>query len=193
MNQSRFDLFVRLLAEGASRRSLLTRALMGLAIPAAMTRLVLPDAAAKQGGKRKKKVTICRAGLTVTVSKKALKKHLRHGATLGACPAAAAPPAPSPTPPPPPSPLPVCTPDCAGRSCGGDGCGGGCGTCQVNEICTNGRCQLSCPSDQAPCFGVCIPASCQSQCNEPCRVIGSGCCGPLTCQRAQTGQVSCQP
>ncbi len=217
-----FDRLVQSLAEAPSRRSLLAQALIGLAIPSALTRPALQEAEARKGGKAKRTVTICRGGLTLTVSKKALKKQLRQGASLGACPE---PETPSPPSSPPSSP-PVCTPDCAGRfcgsdgcgdvcgecdvdqvcnngscctpdcdgrTCGDDGCGGICGTCGVNQICTNGRCQLACPAGQAPCFNVCIPASCQSQCNEPCRVIGSSCCGPLSCQRAQTGQVSCRP
>lgn len=184
-----FDRLIQSLADAPSRRSLLARALFGLAVPSALMRQALHEAEARKGGNRKKKVTICRDGLTLTVSKKALKKQLRRGASLGACPEPATPPSP---PSPPPAP-PICTPGCAGKFCGTDGCGGVCGECDVNQICTNGRCQLACPAGEAPCFNVCIPASCQSQCNEPCRVIGSSCCGPLSCQQPQPGQLACRP
>jgi hypothetical protein len=219
MDPSSFDLLVRRLVNGPSRRRLLAQSLVGLAVPFTVTRLAPRETEARKGGKSKKRVTICRDGLTIVVSKKSLQKHLRRGATLGACQATSQPPEAPATP-------PVCTPACGGRSCGNDGCdgtcgeclsnqvcqdsncctpncasrtcgddgcGGSCGTCETDETCTNGRCQLTCAAGQAPCFNVCIPASCQSQCNEPCRVIGSSCCGPLSCQRSQTGQVSCRP
>jgi hypothetical protein len=39
----------------------------------------------------------------------------------------------SPTPPP-------CSPSCTGKTCGSDGCGGSCGSCNLNQTCTNDNC-----------------------------------------------------
>lgn len=39
-----------------------------------------------------------------------------------------------------------CQPVCTGKSCGGDGCGGSCGSCSVNESCSNGACVPCAPS-----------------------------------------------
>ena len=183
MNRLRFDTFVRDLSHGSSRRRLLAWMLVGVASPATIVHFGLDDVKARKGNK-KKKVTLCRTGQTVTVSKKARKKLLREGATVGACQESL----PSPAPPP-----PLCIPNCDSRNCGSDGCGGTCGTCGDGEVCTSGRCRVVCPIDQVPCFDVCIPASCQSQCNEPCRVIGASCCGSLTCKQAPTGQLACRP
>ena len=84
MNGLHFDTFVRDLPLGSSRRRLLAWALVGVASPATIAHFGLHDVEARRGGK-KKKVTLCRAGQTVTVSKKARKKLLREGATVGAC------------------------------------------------------------------------------------------------------------
>jgi hypothetical protein len=183
MNGLHFDRFVRNLPLSSSRRRLLAWAVVGVASPATIAHFGLHDAEARKGNRKKKKVTLCRAGQTVTVSRKARRKLLRAGATVGACQGS------SPSPPP----AQICTPDCDFKECGSDSCGGSCGTCGEGEVCNSGQCRVVCPIDQVPCFDVCIPESCQSQCNEPCRVIGSNCCGPLTCKRAQTGQVACRP
>ena len=184
MNGFHFDTFVRDLPHGSSRRRLLARVLVGVASTVTVAHLGLHDGEARKG-KKKKKVALCRAGQTVTVSKKARKKLLREGATVGACQGS------PPTPPPPPP--QICTPDCGDKLCGGDGCGGSCGTCDTGEVCKSGRCQVVCDIDEVVCFNECILESCQSQCNEPCRVIGASCCGSLTCQRSQSGSVACRP
>ena len=213
MNGLHFDTFVRGLPLGSSRRRLLAWTLVGVASPATIAHFGLHDVEARKGNKKKKKVTLCRAGQTVTVSRKARKKLLREGATVGACQRSSPPPQ-------------ICTTYCAGKSCGGDGCGGSCGQCQSSqvcsdgtccspncdgrncsddgcggtcgtcgegEVCKSGRCQVVCDIDEVVCFNECILESCQSQCNEPCRVIGASCCGSLTCKRAQTGQLACRP
>ena len=56
-----------------------------------------PAPARKKKNKHKKTVTLCHAGQTITVSKRAKKGHLAHGDALGACP-----------PPLPPGPNPLC-------------------------------------------------------------------------------------
>jgi hypothetical protein len=183
MNGFRFDTFVRGLPLGLSRRRLFAWTLVGVTSPATMAHFGLHDVEARKG--TKKKVTLCRAGQTVTASKKTRKKLLREGATVGACQGSS--PLPSP-----PSP-PLCIPDCDNKGCGIDDCGGSCGTCGEGEVCESGQCRVVCPIDQVRCFDVCIPKSCQSLCNEPCRVINSGCCGPLTCKRDQTGSAACRP
>ena len=183
MNGSFFATFFCPLATGTSRRRLLARALVGVASPATIAHFALYDGEARKGEKKQKNVTLCRGGQTVRVSRKARKKLLRQGATVGVCQRS------SPTLPP----ADICTPDCDSRECGDDGCGRSCGTCGESQICTSGQCQVVCPIDQVPCFDVCIPASCQSRCNEPCRAIGRGCCGPLTCKQGQGGTVACRP
>jgi hypothetical protein len=185
MNGLHFDTFVRGLPLGSSRRRLLAWTLVGVASPATIAHFGLHDVEARKGNKKKKKITLCRTGQTVTVPKKARKKLLREGATVGACQESL------PTPPPPPP--QICTPDCGEKVCGADGCGGSCGTCDTGEVCKSGQCQVVCDIDEVVCFNECILESCQSQCNEPCRVIGASCCGSLTCQRSQSGSVACRP
>jgi hypothetical protein len=182
MNGLHFDRFVRNLPLGSSRRRLLAWALVGVAGPATITHFGLHDVDARKGGK-KKKITLCRAGQSVTVSRKARKKLLRKGATVGACEGA------SPSPPP----TQICIPDCNDKLCGDDGCGGECGECDTGEVCKSGQCRVVCDVDEVVCLNECILESCQSQCNEPCRVIGASCCGSLICQRADTGTVACRP
>ena len=45
-----------------------------------------------------------------------------------------------------------CTPDCSGRECGDDGCGGVCGSCDVDETCSEGTCTCS----LSICDGSCV-------------------------------------
>jgi hypothetical protein len=184
MNGLHFDTFVRGLPLGSSRRRLLAWTLVGVASPATIAHVGLHDVEARKGNKKKKKVTLCHTGQTVTVSKKARKKLLREGATAGACQESLPSPAPQP---------PLCIPNCDSRNCESDGCGGSCGTCGTGEVCKAGQCQVVCDIDEVVCFNECIVESCQSQCNEPCRVIGASCCGSLTCQRTQSGSATCRP
>ena len=87
MDADHFDAWLRSLTASASRRGALgamSGLLAGLAGGVPGLASLAPDAAAK----KKKKVTLCHRGQTITVSKKAKKKHLKHGDSLGACPTA---------------------------------------------------------------------------------------------------------
>lgn len=144
MDGSRFDTLTRSLAEPRSRRGV-NRLLGGLAMGGPFTLLGVHEGAAK-----KKKVTLCHQGQTISVSRKAKKKHLKHGDTLGACP--------------------TCVPTCNGATCGSDGCGGTC-SCPSGQTClVNGSCALPCTvtcgeGPQPVCTHTC-PASC-GNCSEP--------------------------
>jgi hypothetical protein len=128
---------------------------------------------------KRKKVTLCHNGQTLSVRRRAKKKHLRHGDTLGPCPPVDCPPGQKPcqgrciaanqccT----AADCPtnagrvcqdgqcVCVPDCnGGTTCDtGDGCGGTC-TCSDAAFCNEGvcvACNPSCPAGQRCVHGTC--------------------------------------
>jgi hypothetical protein len=81
METDRFETLLRYLATTPSRRTAL-RLLAGSSLGGLLT-----IGGAHLGVAKKKKVTLCHKGLTtITVSKKAKKKHIKHGDTVGACP-----------------------------------------------------------------------------------------------------------
>jgi hypothetical protein len=81
MDGSSFDRLAKAFTEPRSRRGL-SRLLGGLAVGGPLALLGVTESEAK----KKKKVTLCHEGQTISVSKKAKKKHLKHGDTLGECP-----------------------------------------------------------------------------------------------------------
>ncbi|MFT4039051.1 MAG: right-handed parallel beta-helix repeat-containing protein [Thermomicrobiales bacterium] len=130
MDASRFDDLARSLFHPRSRRAA-AGLLGGLALVPAL-------GLTETSGKKKKKVTLCLNGETITASSKARKKLLKQGATVGACQ----------TPPPP------CTPQCNGVACGvSDGCGGTCG-CAAGSLCYQSTCRsctVNCASNPIAC------------------------------------------
>lgn len=88
MDGSSFDRLPKACTEPRSRRGL-SRLVGGLAVGGSLALLGVTESGAK-----KKKVTLCHQGQTISVSKKAKKKHLKHGDTLGACPSTTPPPGP---------------------------------------------------------------------------------------------------
>ena len=120
VDQHTFDSLSRSLAGGSTRRRFSgALAAFGFASITSLRVLGPGQAAAKNknNGKGKKKVTVCRDGETVRVPQRKLRKHLRQGATRGACPILED----------------QCVPDCTSqfgpKQCGDDGCGGTCGDC----------------------------------------------------------------
>ncbi len=93
MDNHRFDRLARMVGITTSRRGAHALALAGVAA------LVVDRG--RGVGARKRKVELCLAGQTLTVGKKAKRRYLAQGATIGAC---AAPP----TSPPPPPPVAYC-------------------------------------------------------------------------------------
>lgn len=88
MDGAAFDRVIQRLHLAAGRRSVLTSlAGAGLAVSAASA---VDTVTAK---KKKKKVTICRNGQTLSVTKKKKGKHLQPGDTAGPCPSTTRPPA----------------------------------------------------------------------------------------------------
>jgi hypothetical protein len=85
MDADRFDSLARTLSKPASRRTVL-----GSALVAALGALRLDTTDAK-----KKKVTLCHSGQTISVPKKKKKAHLRQGDTVGPCPPLTTTPTPS--------------------------------------------------------------------------------------------------
>lgn len=79
MEEKRFDALVARLTRGLSRRNAMA------ALAAAVGAGQLPDHA--EARRKKKKVTICRNGQTLSVTKKKKRKHLRAGDAAGPCPA----------------------------------------------------------------------------------------------------------
>lgn len=186
MDVDQFDHLARRLAmrTGASRRA------VGSAIAGVLTGVLTAPASEVAGakhrgkrrkrqrgkgsqpsaeGKKRKRVTVCHEGQTITVPSKKKKAHLRHGDTPGPCPV---PTTSLPTTRPPDTCIPnctgktcgddtcggkcppgctgtdlclnsqcVCQPDCGNRECGADGCGSTCGDCDPGDACSaNGRC-----------------------------------------------------
>jgi hypothetical protein len=144
MDQERIDHLARRVAAGASRRSLVGLAGLGLAALAKLTSSV----GAKK--KKKKKVSLCLAGQTVQVPKKKVKKFRKAnpGAVMGACQGPC---------------IPI-TCVAQGIECGplADGCGGTlqCGACgdgvsgQILS-CVAGACKTcsgACPGNTTYCF-----------------------------------------
>ncbi len=82
MDAISFDRLVRSLATRPSRRRV-TRALSSLTLVGLVSQL--PETPAGVA-KKKKKVTLCHEGQTITVGKKKKKAHLKHGDTSGPCP-----------------------------------------------------------------------------------------------------------
>lgn len=151
MDAPRFDAMTRLLSGPGSRRRLLGAA-MGSLIGAGLV----------SGVAKKKKVALCLNGQPLSVAKKAKKKYLAQGATLGACPA-------SPSPPPPPP----------------EGCPGGQKPCQgrcipSNQCCVDADCAALAPRC---CQGTCIRAAeccTTSDCGGGKICQGGGCACPTT-------------
>lgn len=134
LDNCRFDALVRSLGLRLNRRAV-SRTLAGGAAGA----LNLAARSSSQA-KKKKKVTICHSGQTITVSKKALNAHLAHGDTLGACSS-------------PPTPPPTCQPSqttCTSAQ------GGGCCDADFSQCCPPNRLNkggLCAPSGADCCAG----------------------------------------
>ena len=146
MDSQGFDRITRRWASSTPRRTLLS-ALVAGAIGLASS----PQATAKK--QKKKKVTLCLNGQTVSVKKSQKGKLLKQGATPGACtasPPASPPPSPPASPPgPPPPPSATCSDgiknngessiDCGGPNC--PACGNG-RNCDRNVDCLSGNCNF---------------------------------------------------
>lgn len=182
------------LAVGRSRRDALRKVVLGaVGIPAvALGGIGLGEAEAKKhksrnkNKRKKKKVTVCHNGQTITVSKKAKKKHLKHGDTVGPCPE-----------------TPACTPEanpCGNRECGtvdnGCGvhvaCGPNNGACRDTDTCNNSTGQCGCTPDRNPCSSRAC-GSVDNGCGTPvqCGANNGACLGTDTCNAA--GECVCTP
>jgi hypothetical protein len=137
MDTTAFDGLTRALAGGMSRRGV-TRMLGGLTLGILTLGPIATDAKrggkGKGKGKGKKKVTICHQGTTISVSRSAVKGHLKHGDTRGACGA-------------PGSPANQCADGTTNGSETDVDCGGSCPrcatgkTCAVRSDCVSARCE----------------------------------------------------
>lgn len=131
MDAHRFERIVRTWAEAGSRRPILGVLIGGGASLAGLT------AASGKRRKKKKPVTLCLNGETITVPKKKQGSYLRQGATAGKCP--------------------PCVRQCTGKTCGPDGCGGSCGSCRGDKTCQGGTCACP-PGEVNDCGGdICVP------------------------------------
>ena len=90
-----------------------------------------------------------------------------------------------------------CTPTCDGQECGGDGCGGSCGTCAVDETCTDGACvgpacEPDCEGRECGddgCGGVCGTCPAGDDCADGACEGGGGC--TPSCAGKQCGADGC--
>ena len=167
MDGSTFDHLAKTCTVPHSRRGL-GRLLGGAAMGGPLVLLGVAESTAR---KKKKKVTLCHHGQTISVSSKAKKKHLKHGDTLGDCPAT--------TPPPP-------------AFCASEPDGAPCGFCRT---CQGGVCQADPTQNEGSCgsdgTGLCWNGTCNSvpSCSArygPCQTVADCCSGgstnvPTTC------------
>lgn len=150
MDQSRFDIVARSLAQAPTRRSivaLLAGSVFGL--------LPLDEIDAKR--KKNKKLDVCLNGQDLAISKKKKLAYLKLGATIGACPTA-----------PPPPPPPTCSDGVKNGSETDVDCGGSCPRCAGSRTCST---RADCAT--ALCAGgvctACTPGpQCGSDANGPC-------------------------
>jgi hypothetical protein len=210
MDGSRFDAFSRSLVTSPSRRGAL-RLLAGSALSGLLT--WDPQSA---DAKKKPKVTLCHQGQTISVSKKAKKKHLKHGDTLGAC--APAPP-PGPRCPQPAAPhfcasANTCVPACpSGAIFDAASCTCVCtapsaccqcanGACfQGPEVATDEACSDKCrsvessnqnwESAQGETYERTVVCSAAGRCTETCRAVTCGTANACTASAACVGGGQC--
>jgi hypothetical protein len=187
MDENRFDELIQRYAKLRITRLAAVQGLIGSVIAGVTGTVVFTDGidAKRQGNKGNgrgknngKKVTICHNGQTITVSKKAKKKHLKHGDSVGACS--------DQTPPPPPPPVTCPGGSCTATSCG-TGCtcvslGGGPTACAALGTCRAGNC-----GDGNPCGEGCTcvsPNGVNSRCVSTATCPVGNCAGvptPVTC------------
>jgi hypothetical protein len=156
MDAPQFDRLTRYLQPDLPSR----RGLLRVLLASIGTMITQP---AFSAGAKPKKVTLCHRRQTVSVSKKAKRKHLKHGDTPGPCPPA-----------PPPG---GCTPSCEGKRCGEpDRCGGTCTACADGKRCQNGQCVVD------PCTPSCAGKTCGQDdgCGVAC-ITQAGCAAGQVC------------
>jgi hypothetical protein len=177
MDTTAFDGLIRVLAGTKSRRSMI-QILGGLSL--GVIALSPKTSAAKKGGKGKGKgkgkVTICHNGQTITVSKSALKSHLRHGDSMGACPGQETPGQET------PGGGAICTDGIKNGSETDIDCGGTCPRCATGKTCAT---RNDCAS--ARCEG----GTCQT-CQNPNTDCGTDTNGSMcACRDHESGQRFC--
>jgi hypothetical protein len=171
MDTTAFDGFTRMFAGTSSRRSMI-QILGGLSLGVIALSPQMSEAKKGKGkGKGKGKVTICHSGQTITVSKPALKGHLKHGDTMGACPGQDTPGAGA-----------ICTDGVKNGSETDIDCGGTCPRCATGKTCAT---RNDCASAR------CAGGTCQT-CQDPntdCGTDANG--GMCACRDHESGQRFC--
>jgi hypothetical protein len=178
MDSKTFDAVTRRFGGSATRRFAVRGLLTGaVALVGGATVLEADARKHKQGKGNGKKVTICHQGQTISVAKPALKGHLKHGDTMGACPGQDTPGAET------PGPTAICTDgikngnetdvDCGGGTC--PRCATG-KTCSTRNDCASARCNA----------GTC--QTCQNA-NTDCGTDANG--GMCACRDHESGQRFC--
>lgn len=163
MDGDRFDRVTRDLAIRKPRRSLL-----GLLAGSALGLSLLGKEDVEGKKKKKKAVTLCHEGQTISVSGKAKKDHLKHGDALGPCA--------SPPPPPPGSACAVGQKPCQGRCIPSNQCCVNSDCAPGAPRCCNGTCirpNECCGDSECPAGNVCQTGSCVCA---PANICGNSCC-----------------
>ena len=176
MDSKTFDGLVRGFGGSTSRRSMI-HILGGLSLGVVALSPRASEAKKNKGKGKGKKVTICHNGQTLSVSKSALKSHLKRGDTMGACPGQETPGQD------PPGANVICTDgvkngnetdvDCGGGTCPRCATGKTCGT---RNDCASARCE----------GGTC--QTCQNP-NTDCGTDADG--GMCACRDHESGQRFC--
>ena len=156
MEGERFDRIARATSAHTSRRAIFSVVTSGALALAGLSR--------SSAGRRKKNVTLCLGGETLSVSKKRKGKYLAQGATEGAC--AASPP------PPPPPPTTTCSDGIQNGKESDVDCGGSCPPCDFEKKCSQHQDCLSWRCDNGTC---------------------NSCVDNVDCPCAETGKCECAP
>ena len=179
MDNAGFDGLARVLAGNTNRRGMI-QGLAGLSL--GLLAMTPETSDAKKGGKGrgkgKGKVTICHNGQTLTVSTSALKGHLKHGDTRGACPTPDGPGTPDA-----PGTTPICTDGIKNGTETDVDCGGGsCPRCATGKTCAS---RNDCASAR------CAGGTCQTctNANTDCGTDTGG--GMCACRDHESGQRFC--
>ena len=172
MDSTAFDGLVRVLGGSTNRRSMI-QILGGLSLGIIALNPTASEAKKHKKGKGNgKQVTICHQGQTLSVAKPALKGHLKHGDTLGACPGQETPDTDA-----------ICTDGVKNGAETDVDCGGGtCPRCATGKICTS---RTDCASAR------CEAGTCQTgqKATTDCGTDANG--GMCACRDHESGQRFC--
>jgi hypothetical protein len=177
LDATTFDAVTRRFGSTATRRSAVRGLLAGAVALVGGASVLEADAKKRKRKGKDKKVTICHQGQTISVSKPALKGHLKQGDTMGACSGQETPGQD------PPVPSATCTDGVKNGNETDVDCGGGtCPRCATGKTCAS---RNDCASAR------CTAGTCQT-CQDPNTDCGTDTNGGMcACRDHESGQRFC--